>query len=138
MTIRIASFDLQNGFTRPFAMMDGAEGQRALDDHDLANAIAAKRVYSGSDKRTLLDLYRPSPFSALDPSANALVFLNRVRGDLLPRAHGTVSVTANGRSGFRLTGPVHHRRIRSHADDKHDRSCMAEPEFHFRTSDRSL
>lgn len=99
MTIRIASFNLQNDFTRPSAMMmDGAEGQRALDDHALANAIVAKRVYSESDKQTLLDLDRQYPFSALDPPANSLVTLNKVRGDLFPRAHGTVSVTANGRS----------------------------------------
>lgn len=67
MIIQFASFNLQNDFTSPSAMMDGAEGQRALDDHGLANAIVAKRVYSGSDKHTLLDLDRQHPFPALDP-----------------------------------------------------------------------
>ena len=101
MTIRIASFNLQNDFTRPSAMMmDGAEGPRALGDHALASAIVARRVYSESGKQTLLDLDRQFPSSALDSPANAPVTLNKVRGDVFPRAHGRVSVTANGRSDW--------------------------------------
>ncbi len=46
MTIGIASFNLQND-----------------------------RVYSESDKKTLLDLDRQYPFSTLDPPASALVAL---------------------------------------------------------------
>ncbi|WP_146615250.1 endonuclease/exonuclease/phosphatase family protein [Pseudomonas fluorescens] len=99
MAIRIASFNLENLFTRPTAMMmESVEGQQALDDHALANVIVAKQVYSDSDKQQLLELDRRYHFSALNPPTNALVSLKKVRGSLYRRAEdGTISVAADGR-----------------------------------------
>ncbi|EJN31872.1 metal-dependent hydrolase [Pseudomonas sp. GM78] len=102
MTIRIASFNLENLFTRPSAMVvDDPKGQQAIDDHALANAIIAKLVYSDEDKKTLLDLDRRYHFSALNPPSKALLTLNKVRGQLFRRSNnGVVSVVANGRGDW--------------------------------------
>ncbi|TFF39914.1 endonuclease/exonuclease/phosphatase family protein [Pseudomonas sp. RIT623] len=101
MVTRIASFNLENLFTRPSAMMmENEEGQRALDDHALANLIVAKPTYSEADKQQLLALDARYHFSALNPPANALVRLNKVRGQLYRTAAGTVSVAANGRGDW--------------------------------------
>ena len=102
MAIRIASYNLENLFTRPSAMVkDEPDSQRAIDDHALANAITAKPIYSESDKQTLLELDERYHFSALSPPVNSLVTLNKVRGQLYRRSRdGTVSVVATGRSDW--------------------------------------
>lgn len=99
MPIRIASYNLENLFTRPSAMVTGgADGQQAIDDHALANQIVTKQEYSDSDKEKLVELDKRYHFSALNPPDNALVALNKVRGYLFHRANdGTITVVANGR-----------------------------------------
>lgn len=85
MPIRIASYNLENLFTRPSAMVNGgAEGQQAIDDHALANQIVAKQRYKDSDKEKLVELDKRYHFSALNAPDNALVSLNKVRGRLSP------------------------------------------------------
>src|SRR5687767_10738844 len=99
MPIRIAAYNLENLFTRPTAMKDGAgqQGQQAIDDHAKANAIICKTVYSDADKADLLKLDKRYKFSALNPPSNALVYLNKVRGQLFKRTKtGVVSVVASG------------------------------------------
>jgi endonuclease/exonuclease/phosphatase family metal-dependent hydrolase len=98
MTIRIASFNLENLFTRPSAMQVGGDaGQQAIDDHARANAIVCKEVYSDDDKEELLALDKKYHFSSLNPPANALVQLNKIRGQLFHRKNtGEVSVVADG------------------------------------------
>lgn len=98
MTIRIASYNLENLFTRPSAMqVGGAKGQEAIDDHARANAIIGKPAYSDADKAELLALDEKYRFSALNPPANALVTLNKVRGQLFRRSQaGQVTVVASG------------------------------------------
>lgn len=102
MTIRIASFNMENLFTRPSAMVNASpESQQAIDDHALANAITAKQTYSDDDKQKLLDLDGRYHFSALNPPEKALVTLNKVRGRLFRRSNdGKVSVVANGRADW--------------------------------------
>lgn len=102
MTVRIASFNLENLFTRPTAMtLEGVDAQQALDDHALANAIIAKNTYSESDKQTLLELDGRYKFSALNPPSKALVSLNKVRGSLYRRSKdGVVTVVADGRADW--------------------------------------
>ncbi|GEM_PF-1823534 len=55
--IRIATFNLENLFTRPAAMSQstGAEGRQAIEDHATANAIAGKDLYSTEDKAKLIE-----------------------------------------------------------------------------------
>lgn len=99
MPIRIASYNLENLFTRPSAMVNGGvEGQQAVNDHALANLIVAKQQYNDSDKKKLIALDKLYRFSALNPPGNALVMLHEVRGHLFRRAsNGTITVIANGR-----------------------------------------
>lgn len=102
MPIRIATFNMENLFTRPSAMVgSGLDSQRAIDDHALANTISAKLIYNEDDKLKLLDLDGRYHFSAPNPPTNALVTLNKVRGQLFHRSNdGTVSVVANGRTDW--------------------------------------
>ena len=99
MAIRIASFNLENLFTRPSAMVDGgAAGQQAIDDHAAANAIIEQPTYSAEDQAALLELDRRYRFSAINPPSKALVTLNKVRGQLFRRSRdGVVTVVEVGR-----------------------------------------
>jgi endonuclease/exonuclease/phosphatase family metal-dependent hydrolase len=102
MTIRIASFNMENLFTRPSAMVDGMQhSQEAIDDHAVGNSIIEKQAYSQIDKDKLLALDEKYHFSALNPPVNALVLLNKVRGKLYSRSNaGVVSVVASGRDSW--------------------------------------
>jgi endonuclease/exonuclease/phosphatase family metal-dependent hydrolase len=101
--MRIATFNLENLFTRPTAMADdaGVTGQQAIDDHAKLNVIANKDVYSDDDKATLIKIEKRYKFSATNPPSNSLVFLQKLRGRLYSRSQsGVVSVVANGRSDW--------------------------------------
>ena len=103
MKLRIATFNLENLFTRPAAMADGmgAKGQQAIDDHAALNRIVAQPVYSAADKARLVALAKVYHFAALSAPANALVQLSKVRGALYRRAaNGTVTVAADGRADW--------------------------------------
>lgn len=66
--LRIATFNLENLFTRPVAMNQDtdAEGRQALEDHATANRIVAKESYSNSDKNKLLQLTAKYKWHALE------------------------------------------------------------------------
>src|SRR5262249_48248237 len=100
--IRIASFNLENLFTRPAAMdVSGAQGAQAIEDHAELNAIVAKDVYSPADKKRLITLSNRYKFHALNPPANALVKLQKVRGALYRKPkNGPLEVVANGRADW--------------------------------------
>lgn len=101
MTVRIATFNLENLFTRPSAMSDKAKGgQAAIDAYAKANDIIAKEIYSDEDKEWLLELNKKYKFSALNPPSNALLVLNKIRGNLFGKRNGVVTVVANGRSDW--------------------------------------
>lgn len=102
MTVRIAAYNLENLFTRPTAMSEGAGevGQRAIDDHALLNAIICKEIYSDADKAELLRLDQRYKFSALNPPDDALVFLQRIRNQLFGVRNGVLKVVASGRSDW--------------------------------------
>lgn len=103
MSLRIATFNVENLFTRPLAMMEdvGQAGQDAINDHAELNGIIAKPVYDAADKARLLALDAVYHFSALSAPSNALVILNKVRGQLFSRsAAGVVTVKAAGRSDW--------------------------------------
>jgi endonuclease/exonuclease/phosphatase family metal-dependent hydrolase len=101
--IRLATFNVENLFTRPAAMNGKTDsfGRQAIEDHAELNAIAAKEEYSDADKERLLDLTGKYKFHLPDPPKNALVKLQKIRGALFRRAKdGTTSVVAGGRSSW--------------------------------------
>lgn len=57
----------------------------------------AKESYSDEDKRALLELNKKYKFSALNPPANTLLFLNKIRGSLFGKRARVVEVVADGR-----------------------------------------
>jgi len=103
MALRIASFNLENLFTRPAAMAEGSgpEGQQAIDDHAELSAIIAKLAYSPADKQRLIELERRYRFADSNTPANALLVLNTLRERLYSKSHsGEVSVVAAGRMSW--------------------------------------
>lgn len=102
MKLRIATFNVENLFTRPAAMQDkiGAEGQAAINAHAELNNIIEKDVYSAADKKRLLALDKVYKFSSLNQPKNALVKLNKVRGKLFATSGGKTSVAASGRADW--------------------------------------
>ena len=101
--IRVASFNLENLFTRPVAMNQttDAAGRKAIEDHATANEIVAKNNYSATDKSRLLQLTAKYKWHVLNPPKNSLVQLQKVRGHLFRKPQtGPVEVVANGRADW--------------------------------------
>ena len=100
--IRIASFNLENLFTRTSAMNSAADGAgtQAIEDHATANAIVEKSVYSAADKQKLIDLSNKYKWHVLNPPAS-LVQLQKIRGPLFKKPqNGPLQVVANGRGDW--------------------------------------
>lgn len=103
MDIRIATFNMENLFTRPLAMKDGMGqvGQDAINAHAELNRIISEPVYEAADKARLIELDAIYGFSAINTPANALVLLDKIRGQLFSRSNaGVVTVVANGRADW--------------------------------------
>jgi endonuclease/exonuclease/phosphatase family metal-dependent hydrolase len=101
--IRLGTFNLENLFTRPIAMNQesDAAGRGAIEDHATANSIVAKDLYSASDKAKLLELTAEYKWHLLDAPKNALVQLQKIRGQLFRKPqNGPVEVVANGRADW--------------------------------------
>lgn len=101
--MRIATFNLENLFTRPTAMnmSNDAAGRKAIEDHAIANAIVAKAVYSPADKAKLVSLSKKYGWHNLNPPANALVQLQKIRGALFRKPkNGPLEVVADGRGDW--------------------------------------
>jgi endonuclease/exonuclease/phosphatase family metal-dependent hydrolase len=101
--IRCATFNLENLFTRPLAMNQAtdAAGRKAIEDHATANSIVAKEAYSASDKATLRELTATYKWHYRDPPKNALVQLQKIRGQLFRKPqNGPVEVVADGRADW--------------------------------------
>jgi endonuclease/exonuclease/phosphatase family metal-dependent hydrolase len=101
--IRLATFNLENLFTRPVAMNQASDaaGRKAIEDHATANRIVANTIYSPSDKETLLGLTAKYKWHFRDPPKNALVQLQKIRGQLFRNPqNGPVEVVAKGRDDW--------------------------------------
>lgn len=98
MKLRVATFNVENLFSRPAAMAEGIgkKGQAAIDAHAELNGIIRKATYTDADKVRLVELEQIYKFSAQTTPKDALLVLNQVRGQLFTRSGGTVSVKANG------------------------------------------
>jgi endonuclease/exonuclease/phosphatase family metal-dependent hydrolase len=100
LNVRIATFNIENLFTRPLAMKDGMgqAGQDAIDHQAELNRIIAKPAYDAADRARLIALDQVYGFSAINTPAGALVLLEKIRGQLFSRSQaGVVSVVAAGR-----------------------------------------
>jgi endonuclease/exonuclease/phosphatase family metal-dependent hydrolase len=103
IVIRLASFNLENLFTRPVAMNQDSDaaGRQAIEDHAIANGIVAKDTYSEIDKAKLLALTAKYKWHYRDPPKNALVQLQKIRGQLFrDPQNGPVEVVADGRADW--------------------------------------
>jgi endonuclease/exonuclease/phosphatase family metal-dependent hydrolase len=101
--IRIATFNLENLFTRPSAMNteNDAEGRQAIEDHAELNAIIAHDQYSLTDKDRLIALSNRYKFHVLNPPSSALVQLQKIRGQLFRKPkNDPLQVVANGRGDW--------------------------------------
>lgn len=102
MAIKIASFNLENLFTRPAAMRSsiGPEGQQALDDFAKLNVIAERFAYTAQDKQDLIFLSEVYGFHLLNAPADALIRLQKIRGALFSEVGQVLHVVANGRADW--------------------------------------
>ena len=101
--IKIASFNLENLFTRPAAMNLATDeaGREAIEDHATANAITSKSAYTAADKAALIALSQKYGWHLLNPPKNALVQLKKIRGQLFKKPQsGPLQVVANGRADW--------------------------------------
>ena len=103
MALKVATFNLENLFERPAAMSDEheADGQKAIEDHALANSIIKRDVYSDSDKAALVRLSKKYGWHKLNPPKNALVLFQKIRGKLFQTPQGgDLTVVADGRADW--------------------------------------
>lgn len=101
--LRIATFNLENLFTRPSAMnmASDADGRQAIEDHAELNRIVAKDMYSDQDKDRLIELSKRYQFHATNQPASALVLLQKLRGKLFHKPkNGPLEVVADGRADW--------------------------------------
>ncbi len=102
MPVKIATFNLENLFTRPVAMNSAtdAAGTAAIEDHAMANKIANKATYSATDKAKLVTLSKKYGWHLKFPPKK-LVLMQKVRGKLFKQpTGGDLTVVANGRSDW--------------------------------------
>jgi hypothetical protein len=76
-------------------------GWKAIEDHALANGIVSKDTYTAADKAKLIALSKTYQWHSLNPPRNALVQLQKVRGQLFRQPEGKpLEVVANGRADW--------------------------------------
>ena len=101
--IRLATFNMENLFSRPVAMNQDneTESREAIEDHAAANSIVAKEAYEAGDKAKLLQLTEKYKWHYRDPPKSALVQLQKIRGQLFrDPQNGPVEVVAGGRGDW--------------------------------------
>jgi endonuclease/exonuclease/phosphatase family metal-dependent hydrolase len=102
MQFRVASYNLENMFTRPAAMSEqpDGKGQQAILDHARLNEIVDQPVYSSADKAELLGFNARYHFADLNVPRNTLVLLQKIRSQLFGVRNGELTVVANGRADW--------------------------------------
>jgi endonuclease/exonuclease/phosphatase family metal-dependent hydrolase len=103
MSIRIATFNVENLFDRPAAMNfpKWSDGQQILDDHARLNSLLSQETYSDEDKAEILTLLGSYGLDQLRPKKNDYLELRQVRGRLLlHHKDKPAEVKANGRADW--------------------------------------
>jgi endonuclease/exonuclease/phosphatase family metal-dependent hydrolase len=101
--LKIATFNLENLFTRPVAMNSATDdaGRQAIEDHAELNAIVAREQYTAQDKARLIELSEVYKFHYLNPPDDELVSLQKVRGQLFKQPKNQpLQVVAGGRADW--------------------------------------
>ena len=102
MKLRIATFNVENLFSRPKIMNfpTWAEGQPFLDDYYRLNSLLNKDVYTTADKNQILKILTKYRLTAARTN-NKYFVLYDIRGDLLERPRNRpASVKATGRADW--------------------------------------
>lgn len=100
-TLRIATFNLENLFSRPVAMSydDNEMGQPFLDAYHELNSLFARETYADDDKDRIVELMEEHELTGTRPDNKHLIF-RKIRGDLLKKAGDTYEVVADGRGDW--------------------------------------
>ena len=102
MSIRIATFNVENLFSRPAAMSlpRWSDGQPILDDHAQLTILLNKETYSEEDKAKILQLLAKYGLDKTRPK-NKYLELHEIRGQLLQRhKNQPAEVKASGRGDW--------------------------------------
>ncbi|MGQ0502467.1 MAG: endonuclease/exonuclease/phosphatase family protein [Panacagrimonas sp.] len=100
-SLRLASFNVENLFSRPIAMgyEDNAKGQPFLDAYHELNSLFAHPVYSDEDKARIVELMSTFKLTGTRPNNKHLEF-RKLRGTLLAKRGGRYEVVAGGRADW--------------------------------------
>lgn len=101
--LRVATFNVENFFTRPVAMTNAtaAISRTAIEDYVTAINVVAKLLYTPEDKEILLRLCLKYDWHLSQPSATAMVQLHLVQKSLFRQLpNGEIEVIANGRADW--------------------------------------
>jgi endonuclease/exonuclease/phosphatase family metal-dependent hydrolase len=97
--MRLASFNVENFFARPRAMSPTVtNGSDILAAQAEVNGVLEQPTYAAADKKRILDLL--TTLGVRDSDNAAYATLHQMRGHLLTRTRGTVTVTATGRGDW--------------------------------------
>ena len=109
MQLRIATFNVENLFSRPKALNQPTwkAGQPAVDAAGELNSLFAKDVYAPADQKRMLKHLGDQGLLATRPSGDFLRLV-KVRGRLFSLAGGAPSLVAAGRSSW--VGWVEHKK----------------------------
>lgn len=99
--LRIATFNVENLFSRPVAMNypDNEQGQPYLDDFHELNSLFIKKIYTAQDKARILQLMSRHNLTGTRPNNKHLEF-RKIRGQLLGTKSGKKIVIASGREDW--------------------------------------
>jgi endonuclease/exonuclease/phosphatase family metal-dependent hydrolase len=99
--VRVATLNCENLFARPIAMNlgDNTKGQPYIDACKELNTLFEKPAYSAADKARILAIMKKHKLDATRPQNRYLEF-RKIRGQLLTRKGGAVSLVALGRSDW--------------------------------------
>lgn len=100
-TLRVASFNVENLFSRPIAMdyEDFAKGQPFLDAYAELNSLFSQETYSPEVKARILELMKENKLTGARPQNKHLEF-RKIRGQLLAKKGDAYTVVANGRADW--------------------------------------
>lgn len=99
-TLRLATFNAENLFSRPKAMLHEtwSPGSQALEDFAEMSRLIEALTYTPAIKSRLRTLLNRQLFDK--PAADRVIKLNEVRGRLVKRAGTTTTIVANGRADW--------------------------------------